>query len=318
MNGGNRGALAEPRRLALVRLAALALLLVITVVAVRARAGLRVAPGPLSSHGQVLGGALGLVLAAVGVCAAVLLAWMIGLPRRRRRGDEQTSVELTDPRWARLLALLASLSAIVLPWVLLAWVAVRHHSAATGGHAAPSGVPSATGPAVPSPSPISPSRSNAASGDPALWVVSGGAAALVLLIVISTWIWSSRRSTPTGFTPVSDRPAERESGVGPWADAARAGREALPEGDARAGIIGCYAAMERHLTAEGVPRAPADTPSELLGRAARERQVAEVPARTLLGLFQRARFSDHPLGEPERRDAEQALEQIIGAAGGPR
>lgn len=300
------------------RLAALALLLVITVVGVRARGGLHLSPGPLAPHAGVLGSALGIVLVACGCGAAVLLVWLIGVPRRRHPDEQQPTAELTDPRWVRLASLLAALSAIFLPWLLLVWVAIRHRNSASGPHAAPPPAAVTTGLATPPPSTVPSPHASSAAGFPALLLVLAAALALVLMTLIA---WTVRRRRLARVEPAQapqDQHTERALGADAWTDAVQGGRRALPGGDARAGIIASYAAMERHLAASGTLREPADTPTELLERAAREKRVPAASAHRLLALFQRARFSDHPLGESDRGAAEAALEEIIAGSGGRR
>lgn len=91
-------------------------------------------------------------------------------------------------------------------------------------------------------------------------------------------------------------------------DALLAGRGAL-DGEARAAIIACYAAMEASLTTAGVPRLASDSPSDLLSRAA-ARGALTGPAPVLLAeLFREARYSTHPLSETHLVQARGALDE---------
>ena len=78
----------------------------------------------------------------------------------------------------------------------------------------------------------------------------------------------------------------------------------------RAAIVACYAAMQRIVAASGVPRRASDTPFELLARVLRERSEVGPGADRLTVLFERAKFSDHPITEAMRREAIEALESI--------
>lgn len=106
--------------------------------------------------------------------------------------------------------------------------------------------------------------------------------------------------------PAHAEDAEDESALGA---AVLAGRNAL-EGEARAAIIACYAAMEDSLTRAGVPRLASDSPADLLTRAT-ERGVVDGPApRVLARLFREARFSTHPMRAEHLDEAREALDAI--------
>lgn len=107
--------------------------------------------------------------------------------------------------------------------------------------------------------------------------------------------------------PALGEEAQDESALGA---AVLAGRSAL-EGEARAAIIACYAAMEESLTEAGVPRLESDSPSDLLARATR-RGVVDGPAPRLLArLFREARFSTHPMDDSHLDQARGALDEIL-------
>ena len=88
-----------------------------------------------------------------------------------------------------------------------------------------------------------------------------------------------------------------------------AGRGAL-EGEARAAIIACYAAMEDSLAAAGVTRLESDSPADLLRRATERGVVAGPAPRLLAALFREARFSTHPIGARHLDQARGALDEI--------
>jgi hypothetical protein len=101
-----------------------------------------------------------------------------------------------------------------------------------------------------------------------------------------------------------DEPAELRQAV----DSGRAALRAVDE--ARAAIIACYVAMEGSLAAAGTSRRLAETPDELLARAAAAGVIRSVAASRLTGLFYEARFSSHPLGPAAKDAASQALDAI--------
>jgi hypothetical protein len=95
------------------------------------------------------------------------------------------------------------------------------------------------------------------------------------------------------------------------------GRSALREvDDARAAIIACYVAMEGSLAEAGAERGAAETPDELLARAAARGMVSGPAAERLTGLFYEARFSTHPLPAAAREDARHALDELVVARPG--
>ncbi len=94
-------------------------------------------------------------------------------------------------------------------------------------------------------------------------------------------------------------------------EAVRSGQAALREiDDARLAIIACYVAMEQSLAQAGAARADAETPDELLGRAATAGLVHGGEAARLTTLFYEARYSTHPLPDERRDEARRALEVL--------
>lgn len=94
-------------------------------------------------------------------------------------------------------------------------------------------------------------------------------------------------------------------------DAVESGEVALRElSDARAAIVACYVAMERELAGAGTARAVADTPGELLARAAAAGLVRGGAAGRLTSLFYAARFSSHDVPQASRDQARQALREM--------
>ena len=133
---------------------------------------------------------------------------------------------------------------------------------------------------------------------------------LVAAIAITIW-WSARLRRAAAPAVMPDYLGEDSEDL---RDAVESGRAALAElDDARAAIIACYGAMESSLAARGTTRNAADTPDELLARAASTgivRGRAAGAAKELTRLFYEARFSTHPLGQSERDAARQALDYL--------
>ncbi|HSC90954.1 MAG TPA: DUF4129 domain-containing protein [Gaiellaceae bacterium] len=82
------------------------------------------------------------------------------------------------------------------------------------------------------------------------------------------------------------------------------------EPDVRRAVIAAFARLERALGAAGAPRAPGEAPLEFVERVLGELAVPRRPLDQLAALFERARFSLHPLGETDREAAVAALESV--------
>ena len=79
------------------------------------------------------------------------------------------------------------------------------------------------------------------------------------------------------------------------------------EPDPRTAVIAAYARLERVLAAHGLPRRPAEAPFEYLSRMLAELSVSDEAARALTALFERAKFSQHAVGQEMKEQAIAAL-----------
>src|ERR1022692_3628097 len=135
----------------------------------------------------------------------------------------------------------------------------------------------------------------------ALLIIAIVAAIVVCVIVLRRWTGYAAKAV---LEPEYDDEEKLREAV-------ESGRAALRElDDARAAIIACYLAMERSLARAGAARAAAETPDELLARAARAGLVQGAEAAALTALFYEARFSSHPLPPAKRQAARQALDVL--------
>ncbi|HEY0362254.1 MAG TPA: DUF4129 domain-containing protein [Solirubrobacteraceae bacterium] len=80
--------------------------------------------------------------------------------------------------------------------------------------------------------------------------------------------------------------------------------------DPRAAVLAAYARMETALASVGLARRPSDAPREYLARLEAGLGGGRAPAARLTELFERARFSPHPVGEDSRGEAIGALETL--------
>jgi len=135
-------------------------------------------------------------------------------------------------------------------------------------------------------------------------------AAVAVLVLLVRWA-RERRRAPLRAAVHPEPPGDEQQALSAAVDA---GRAALRGSDARAAIIACYAAMEDALAGHGVARRSADSPSDLLRRAAERGLLDPAGApRTLTALFREARFSTHPMTERQREEARAALDSVADA-----
>jgi hypothetical protein len=117
-----------------------------------------------------------------------------------------------------------------------------------------------------------------------------------------------------GVALLRARRRRREPEAEPRATVAEGARDAAAAAaipaDPRAAVLAAYARMEAALATVGLARRPSDAPREYLARLEAGLGGGRAPAARLTELFERARFSPHPVGEDLRRDAIGALETL--------
>jgi hypothetical protein len=145
-------------------------------------------------------------------------------------------------------------------------------------------------------------------------LIAAALAYFIVVVLIRGRFWLGfRRGTPGIAVELAD--TEDESDL---LGAVESGRSALRQfDDARAAIIACYVAMEQSLAEAGAARAVADTPDELLARAAGQGLVRGDAAARLTALFYEARFSTHPMPVTKRDEAQRALGELAASLGDP-
>jgi heme/copper-type cytochrome/quinol oxidase subunit 2 len=87
------------------------------------------------------------------------------------------------------------------------------------------------------------------------------------------------------------------------------------ERNPRRAVIAAYAAMERLMARDGIPRDPHEAPMEYLGRVTLHGHRGVAAVHRLTALFQRARFSHRPVDEEMRGRAIAAVEELEGERG---
>ena len=241
------------------------------------------------------------VLVAAGAATlAAAAALVVGLSRSRQPdlGEDEAEEPSRIPRWLRpILSLLA-----LAPYVILAVYLARAGAtlpdllARLGFGLDPSSLGLPSGPDVE----MTTSFLYSSLLATVLLVATLGTLALMLWILLgprlADW-WA--------------RPAAEAAPRGPVAVAVEESLEDLErEPDARVAIIRCYRRFERALAEAGAPRAPWLTPTEFMRQALGRLALPGPAVGALTGLFERSRFSDEPMGAPERGAALAALREI--------
>jgi hypothetical protein len=274
-----------------------------------------------AAHGTALAGEGPMkrawVLVAFGI---IVVGWTLALRVRRRQDRLDAGGTPTQARIASL----------VVPGVSLMAAATFIGLALLGIHSDQITPPQLQGVAVPRASGVRPMPTESPSGTPVSQTGSGNSAPIdfqsllvgflillgvvlvvLLIVLLARWLTVRRRIGGGGDGTVDGGLAESDGTGEALAGAVQAGRQALADDpDPRTAIIACYAAMETSLGDGGISRRKADTPTELLQRAAEAGLVQGHAAQTLTDLFGEARYSTHPMGEHQRDQARAALETI--------
>jgi hypothetical protein len=246
----------------------------------------------------------GLPIAAA--AEAVLACLLIALLIRRSRAPEDAVIAA---QLRRLLTYIVVIALIAIPvgyvfdataHVHLALRPARRSTGGGQGRLHPSGHSATTPPVV-------------------LIILLVLAAAVLVYLVVrfiaayrGTWTGWRRRAASAAIEPAA------EADEADLLEVVESGRSALRLlDDARAAIIACYVAMEQALARAGTSRGAADTPDELLARAAGQGLIQTDAAARLTALFYEARFSSHPVPPARRDDAQQALAELAASLTGP-
>lgn len=135
------------------------------------------------------------------------------------------------------------------------------------------------------------------------WLVAGSAAALLLLAPVAAFV-RVRRARHERRTVVPDAAARVGS------DLRRSLADLESERDPRLAVQRAYARMEESLGEIELSRAPDETPTEFTARVLRVLGASAAAASDLTGLFEIARFSDHPMDEDDRRRAIASVQRV--------
>ena len=271
------------------RVAAVAVLLAVTVAGLRAHGTFSRAVH--SAAVGFTGSILAIALAAGEGMALVAFVIVLVMARPQRKKNPDTEPPRPPfPWWAKTLGVLVSLAVMVTPFVVLLSKKNRKPLATPAPLTRPGVVPTGNAGRLAPP-----------HGVP--WPVIAGMV-LAIVVVVALTVWSRRRGS-------ADRARYRSPKLARLLDSLTAGHDALgTSADPREAIIACYAAMERGFAAAGSAPAAADTPAEVLARAAGAGIIRSGSPETLTGLFRRARYSAEPMTSADSGAAATALAQM--------
>jgi hypothetical protein len=271
------------------RVAAVAVLLAVTVAGLRAHGTFSRAAH--SAATGVTGSLLAILIATGEGIAVVAFIIVLAMARPERKKNPDTEPPRPPfPWWAKTLAVLVAIAVMVTPFVVLFSKKSRKAITAPGQLTRPGVAP----PGV---------AGRLASHPSTPWPIIAGMVIAVAVVVAMT-VWSRRRRYAGRLREPSPR-------LGRLLDSLAAGHAALTSSaDPRAAIIACYAAMERGFAAAGSAAADADTPAEVLARAASAGIIRSGSPEVLTGLFRRARYSAEPMTSADSGAAASALTQM--------
>jgi flagellar basal body-associated protein FliL len=282
-----------------VRALAVLLLLIVAAVVVGTLAHTPAKSGDL----EALGSATRVIaLAALGVCSVisivVLTLQIAGLRRSREQAHARKPSAPPMSRLAKIVMMLVALALGAGVVALIVFV-VPHGSDASRPPAR----------VLPTLAPQGPEQTQkAAHSGSSSDLIIAGIVVVVVLAGLGYFAYRSSRPLPPFDDGDEDENAVERARLSAAID--DAGQALAAETTPRAAIIACYRSMQSSLAAAGVERTAADTPEELLERAARTGLVLPAAADQLTVLFREARFSLHPISEAQRAQAAAALARL--------
>jgi Domain of unknown function (DUF4129) len=157
-------------------------------------------------------------------------------------------------------------------------------------------------------------------GTAVLWII---VAIAVAGIVRMLWRWWADRRSRPAFTrnsvvvgATSEIPIEPEPEPEPDTPALRTGIElalqALDERrDPADAVVRAWLGLQETAEESGIVRLPAETPTEFTSRILSRAFADDLPVRTLLRLYLRTRFGDHPATADDVAAARVALQELV-------
>jgi hypothetical protein len=291
------------------RVGGIAVLLVLAVVAARARAA-GAAPHVAGPPGELVLDAIRALGIGVLVAGVVLLAWAHRARKVRILGQVAKKKTVTPAQRKRVWAsVLIGIAAAFAYQIIMQWISPN--KARKQGQGSPPGGRIEDGHGWVDR--MAPHQAGEA-GIGTYFAVIG----MILTLAVLGYVLFRKADVLTMYED-EDEDEELEQVT----QAMEAGRAAMRDGStltARQAIVACFAAMERALAQFGGDVAPreADTPEEVLRRGISGARLPEEPARRLLRLFREARFSPHQMTQEDRTAAGRALDEMLAAVAAAR
>jgi uncharacterized protein DUF4129 len=290
-----------------VRLAGLAtaLVLLLAVVALASRAGLPWSgtSGDAESRSLALVGRLAVDVLFVGFTVALLAAFVVRMRRARLRptrpaDDLEDEDDVETSRLRRLVVRVA-------PYLLLALIVlVVFLFAREVDRRLPQGEPPPESSAGETGTPGSPALETVR--DAAGWVLVAAGGLVLLALAVGT-------AAPLARGRLGGRGGDAETRVQPFSRVLDESiDDLLAEPDPRRAVIAAYARMERGLAARGHGRHAFEAPLEYLARLLADVTEDRESVGRLTALFERAKFSPHPVGLAAKTEAIDCLVAIRG------
>jgi hypothetical protein len=152
------------------------------------------------------------------------------------------------------------------------------------------------------------------------WVGAIVVALLALVVAFAIWSWWSSRRLPPA--PLAQRSAvvatqptvalepepEPEVLLSGIALALNVLDQQREPGDA---VVRAWLGLEQTAEESGIVRRPSETPTEFTSRILRGAFADDAALRTLLRLYQRSRFGDHPVTSADVTEVRGALQQLL-------
>jgi hypothetical protein len=233
------------------------------------------------------------------VVGALLLVWL-GTPSVERRRRRRGRLDAGDLEGLGGSLSAAGKSAVLVGGAVGVFLLLALPFLVPAATEPTGGAPESAAPAgdTSSPAPAGESTSGALT-----WLVVGSAAALLLLAPAAVVV-RRRRARRERRAVVPDAAARVGSGL------RRSLADLESERDPRLAVQRAYVRMEESLGEIELSRAPDETPTEFTTRALRVLGASAAAASDLTGLFEVARFSDHPLDEDDRRRAIASVRRV--------
>jgi hypothetical protein len=257
-------------------------------------------PGHVLRARPILGDiAVAALVPALLVWAAIASVLWEGRRRRRRDDEPEWVVEQPPAAWWEKPLLVTAAFLPIAGLVTAIVVLARRLGPTTPPGQTVVGTPT---------SPAPPARPGAGLEEPTAgpvvhwWLFA--AAALLLLLVALAIVVVRRRLAPVARERTASSRGEVQAVIEESLE------ELEHEPDARRAVIRAYTGMERALARLGLGRRPFEAPLEYLERALVALRVSRTAGERLTALFQRARFSEHPVDPGMKHEAIAALAAV--------